>query len=661
MSLLSSLRNALAGLLAGPSPSSAPPPDPLSQDLKRQQIASERAQTELRAAQAAKERQQTEEARAKTVATYVDTLRKLVPAVAITYGLIATFLYFYGSIQFFPSGLTVGDTVLFIFVALGFGLFALLFVGAGCFHLLPGVSYQQGVKWASPDLQRPDAALGWILIMAGCPVLASLVLWSLTSAYPALLQSEPCFWVHGLMASILGILAVRQPWRHGARERKPAWGAGWGDWGFTGLVYGFFNLFILPWAVVLLPLVAPVAAMLSLIAAMLVWIALDAMQPLPPRLPPEAADPAHGARSSLIGAGICALLALAAPLWGDLTQFDAKLSAAVFRSLGLRMEGATVKLKGDSLHLVRAQAKTSGIHLNTCLEPDGTTLVSPVNVLWHGMGKRSWLSIGRLPARNVTPTDARGAEIEVAADELKVLRSTSTVCHDLRAEVFFSSKSSELDKAAADAQAEALRQLLSAQGALPPALSASATQAWRLEKVLVTGQADGMPLSDNGNEALARKRAACLAKHLQDRVLAVNGKDGPSPLRPMDAYDLTWTGTGARQPAKTDCPWQGPHDALVECHAVNRVATVRVILACQKLVPDAGQPADVAKFVWVSASNCPQGQPAPLADDRAPPRRLAASAEAALKAAAERRAEVADTALVACTASSGPKKPGLDK
>ena len=64
--LLSRILQAIAGALAS-SPST--PPDPLSQDLKRQQLASEVAQTELRQAQTAKERQQTEESRAKTLAS----------------------------------------------------------------------------------------------------------------------------------------------------------------------------------------------------------------------------------------------------------------------------------------------------------------------------------------------------------------------------------------------------------------------------------------------------------------------------------------------------------------------------------------------------------------------------------------------------------------
>lgn len=351
------------------------------------------------------------------------------------------------------------------------------------------------------------------------------------------------------------------------------------------------------------------------------------------------------------------MAALAIPLWGDLFQFDAQLSTAVFRGLGLRAENATVQLKGNALALVRSQAKTSGIHLNLCAEPDGTTLVSPVHVLWHGMGKRSWLSIGHVPARREGQTTARGAEIEVASDELKVLRSTSTVCHDFPVEVFFRSKSVSFEEAEAEAQAKALRGLVSEAGPLPPALSARTRQAWRLEQVIVTGHADSMPLSDNGNQTLSRNRAACLASYLMDHVLAPPAKAASGVLRPLDAYDLSWKGTGSRLPAKADCPSQGAHDALVECHAANRSATVRVILACQKLASEGTGAAEGTALNWVTASDCSQGSAPPQVGSNAGQRALSASAQQALVEAATKRAAAASEAKSACETAAGAERP----
>lgn len=724
--LLSRVLQAIAGSLASPPPA---PPDPLSQDLKRQQLASEVAQTELRQAQAAKERQQTEESRAKTMASYVETVRKLVPAVAVAYGLLVAFLYFFGAIQFFPSGLTLGDSVIFIFIALAFGLFSFFFVGAGSLHLLPGVGHQAGAQWSGTDRRRPSEAIGWIMFSIAFPALASGCLRGLIELDAEVPQAPRLVWGHLGFACLLGIHIIRAAWRHGARTRPASAWAGVEDWMLPGIGYGLFNLFAVPWAVALARAPAMFAVGLSFVSALLLWIALSigetkppsqsgtppsgrplktlalplaaagglvaivvtlaglwgalawapwpvvlcaaalltlaiwlpllvATAPAPPAPPPAGAaaddSPSSEAkyRARLVSAGVFAMATLAIPLWGDLFQFDAQLSTAVFRGLGLRAENATVQLKGEALALVRTQARTSGIHLNLCAEPDGTTLVSPVHVLWHGMGKRSWLSIGHVPARRESPTPARGAEIEVASDELKVLRGTSTVCHDLPADVFFRSKSVAFDPVDAEAQAKALNRLVSGQGAFPPALSASAVQAWRLEQVIVTGHADAMPLSDNGNQALSRNRAACLASYLLDHALMPPATGASGALRPLDAYELIWSGTGSRRPAKSDCPSQGAHDALVECHAANRSATVRVILACQKLASENPGGADGTALGWATASDCRQDSPPTQAADKSGLRALSASARQALEASAARRAAAASEARSACEAAT---------
>ena len=92
--------------------------------------------------------------------------------------------------------------------------------------------------------------------------------------------------------------------------------------------------------------------------------------------------------------------------------------------------------------------------------------------------------------------------------------------------------------------------------------------------MLVSGYADPMPLGEAGNEGLARQRAACVAQEVV-KALAKRG------THPFEDPDVRWDGEGARSLSKANCPLEGNHPALVECHAANRFAHVRMIFSCK--------------------------------------------------------------------------------
>lgn len=76
----------------------------------------------------------------KNVFIETSSLIKNTPHLLIAPGVIATFLYIFLDIHFFPQNLSIGDTVLFIFITLGFGLISisiyLLFLGVAAPFLL---------------------------------------------------------------------------------------------------------------------------------------------------------------------------------------------------------------------------------------------------------------------------------------------------------------------------------------------------------------------------------------------------------------------------------------------------------------------------------------------------------------------------------------------
>lgn len=78
---------------------------------------------------------------------------KLVPAVLIGYGIVLSFLYFSRALNFFPSGLNVGDTLLLVFITLGYTLFFWAIAGSG----MGGCIVLSNEDWAS--LGRPKCLL----------------------------------------------------------------------------------------------------------------------------------------------------------------------------------------------------------------------------------------------------------------------------------------------------------------------------------------------------------------------------------------------------------------------------------------------------------------------------------------------------------------------
>jgi OOP family OmpA-OmpF porin len=68
---------------------------------------------------------------AATLADY-QSIGKFTIGLAIAVGVIVTFCYCAFEAQFLPAGLSLGDSLLFLFVAMGFGLSYLLWVALGC-------------------------------------------------------------------------------------------------------------------------------------------------------------------------------------------------------------------------------------------------------------------------------------------------------------------------------------------------------------------------------------------------------------------------------------------------------------------------------------------------------------------------------------------------
>lgn len=681
------IRAWLAGALPSQAAPSATPRTEAADRLSEARTAALQAETALHQATAEKERRQALESHSKRLTGYIDTAKTAIPIIAAGYGVLATFLYCSMVIQFFPSGLSVGDNLLFVFVALGFGLLALLLVVLGGAAFLPLMIFEAAEKQNQNPAQ--DGGQGkagfWIVAPATAKAASFLLIWTFYASPFALADSTTAGLIIGHMAGalVLGALIGLCAWKSGTATSLLK-GA---EWIFLGCLYGLLELWVLPWFGFYLPQYALYILGLPWIVGMLAWVLISTWTRHPaqkkdPANSPPARRPRTCAETIVRVAGTLALLlagwaswmawpfehtrahsdagatqgygafalsisvlvvliiafvaetfsrpqgaalpseprtdggaasaaAMGEPaalpsiqsayalesriyfslllllviygavLWAD-SQIEGKLSSGIFRSLGLRAEQQTLRLKGEALALVRSQADHAGIFLSFCAEPGGAALVTPVDALWHGIGTRSLLRIGKEPkdGKKAGRADPR-TNIEVNSEEVKIVRNAHARCHDIEPAVYFRSNSVDIVNSI-DELVDAVARV---QESLSPPASpgGSGGTSWRLDKVVVTGHSDPLPLSDAANQGLSERRAICVAEWVTRKALSGTQLTGD--------YRLETRGQGSRDLSAAQCPQEGRAANLQECHERNRRATVRLILTWKPPLPGEAQQA----------------------------------------------------------------------
>jgi outer membrane protein OmpA-like peptidoglycan-associated protein len=259
------------------------------------------------------------------------------------------------------------------------------------------------------------------------------------------------------------------------------------------------------------------------------------------------------------------------PMIFDATVGQGTMAKSVFTGLGLRAENATVRLNGSALSSVKDAARNLDVDLAVCSDEDGNATVSPLNVIWHGMGKRSLVSMPKFDdKKDIT----RSTEVEVSSGELHLIRGNNTRCFDLASRVFFESNKSDVsqknqvDKLIEEAKKdiETANKMLCE---LPKEVGSSIAKKcqWNLSQILVSGSADSMPKSDGGNEELAQKRAKS--------VIDVFLKDSQFSYLPSNVFKSE--SLGSRMLQQKTCPYFGDTAVLQECHSSNRNVKVRLL------------------------------------------------------------------------------------
>nr|WP_315251577.1 hypothetical protein [uncultured Duganella sp.] len=500
--------------------------------LKLQQIASEKALTTQR--QAA-----TREAETNIMAKRIDTGRKLIPAIAFGYGISAAFIYFFLESNFFPSGVSFGDTLLFVFIAMGYALVALSFVSTGISAMLLPAAYLS----KDPNKKTPvPLIVGMFVLSAAFPIAAGYLL-------------SDWHWSWGPAAALLAaLLCYGIAWKRGTQDGT--------DTAFNVVIQTVAWTFLAALVAFAKDSVIPllIAAFLSgCTAAAALWL--------------RTLEVNKGQeRTARLLIAVLFSASMVIPLGFDLTQSQGALVSYVFTQLGFRSQAATVRLSGDALSSVRAAAATAGIDLAICYEDPTHASVTPVDVLWHGMGTRSLLSLGGSQQNGLIRQHTD--DIEVAAEDLKMQRARTAICQDLRARPLFKSKTAVYvaGNPAATLAAEADRYFARVN---PPSCVVGSDDKscnWRFYSIIVSGHADTRPVKKDGNELLACQRAQTLLADLKK----TEGKLGDA-LRAGRLHE-TLVSLGTRSSADS-CKETNDQQSASECHAQYRHAQVRLIYA----------------------------------------------------------------------------------
>ncbi|WP_075255796.1 OmpA family protein [Herbaspirillum camelliae] len=516
-----------------------------------------------------KELAQAEEARAKTLATQIDMTCKLVPAVLIGYGIVLSFLYFSRALNFFPSGLNVGDTLLLVFITLGYTLFFWAIAGSGMILLIPASIFKERVDVRTKGLaaaKTPLEIIFYVVLGLTLPIVSGKYVLEDTA-------NEFNFYLRLIAVVTIAILLIgiaryrgnkrgheiqkkhrsaqvstegsQQP-PVSAKQQETIWAAT-ADVTLKSITYVLGLLFAI--IAVHYGRDAGVLLVISACASGVVLaLAADSLDQKPNQ------NAGKVFRYRLVLPLFLVAIASSIPLYWDGTQGQYRLTKSVFNWIGLNSADATVILTGGALRALEDQNAESELRLDICNNGVGSATVSGIDILWHGMGTRSLIRLG----------EKGKPEIEVNSKEVALVRNIGRRCHELSSTVHFpSGKTDPTSKEQLENLRAEFKQVVSSKSA-----------PWRLTQINFVGYADPLP-REQGNQKLSLARAQRLRDDLEQDI---PGND--------ISIKKKLVANGARTTDYAKCAAIADPKRLSECYEVNRRASVKLYFEVPKAETD---------------------------------------------------------------------------
>jgi outer membrane protein OmpA-like peptidoglycan-associated protein len=474
-----------------------------------------------------KEKALTAKALAETRASQLESLRKNTGALAFGYGLIVVFSYCFFDIKFFPSGLSTGDVLFFLFAALGLGLMSLFCSALGMTFFVPVWFFDESLP--KTGITPEDKHFGdglWFACPAAALLTGALATWHamlIFVTWPLLLAFF--FFISRKTLTLRRSQGRRADWTDSVAHAFLYLGAA-PIISYSCFALGQSGLGILT--------VATIGGMAGIFGLDL----LDQQTLAIPVDPEERAK--HGRRWV-----VAQILFAVALLPGLIYQ---PMRIGVFTQLGVRTDDVAISLDKTNLALLQSAANSAGIGVSVCRGEDGQATVAPINVLWHAGGSRSLVRLG----------PGEGLDVELNTTGLRLVRGKVERCVEINESLLFTSGTAELLGGQKHVQEVLTRQLA-------PLLS-EIKEKWKIKSVKVIGHADPMPLPADGNDALATTRAQTVT-----RLLLANPEFTQANVSGSEPEAIS---DGARHPIK-ECNTNEPVAYQRTCNEVNRRVEVR--------------------------------------------------------------------------------------
>ena len=506
-------------------------------------LALEAAERTKALAEADKARAEADKAVTSAWKDRTETVRATGVAFAVLYGMVALFCYCFFKASFIPSGVSVGDTLLFAFLALALGLIGAMIAGCGVVAWLPILFDLEPARVAKASDMVRTRFWGAAYIIA-CLFHAVLIAnsrfievdWLAKPLLMSDLSSEDKFVIAFFLLSWLSIA-----WTSWKTLR--ARGCDRGTCSLLGGGGGF--LVTVGLELVRLPF-GWIFILCALIAGSFLSVALDTSRTTDGevRKKPVGATLAGVAITLLFPVFVAALVPDGAGIG---------IAPLTFGKLGLYTKDAALQVNAANLQTLTAAADLQGDPLDVCRAPDGSAVVTGLTVWWHGIGTRSQVELAH--------RTGRGVLVDLDATQARLIRNQHGHCRDLPGAYF--------ESGVATMTAEGEAQLTKT---LDRWLSRSLSQG-PINQIRIIGHADPMaPGSATTNQKLSKLRADAVDKVLRGMK---SMKSFYADTAPIDDR-LRIEGSSTTLPLK-DCALTRSDAERRECNAINRRVELRVV------------------------------------------------------------------------------------
>lgn len=546
------------------------------------------ATTKAKDQETEKTKAEIENIRIKTRKERVDSISsilKLGLTVGTAYGFVLVFVYCFTLAKFFPSGFSVGDTALLLFVAIAFGIAASLFAALGFMPFAPWVNVQ-GIQdspahSSSTPLSCPPpswqyhltvvAFLGWI--SAFVSAWTGSRYWLLAfpqengSSYVTdytdlgLVILATCLVLEIEIAS-LQVLITRQ---RAARSPMPTekeiikenrldyfshvlnWMVGVGVWGVVG---GALLLADNGLGYVLAALLGGFSIALSL--ATLDGANADGMAPEKKK---------NRLQLSIFFVGAALILPPAVSL--DLST--SALKRFVMSNLGIYSERSALWVSADNLSTLQSAAQLLNSPLSVCRNSDGSAVVTDLRIWWHGIGARTYAELLDLntPVKSqMQVSENTSRRLELKSEGARIIQSADARCTELGEEFIFRSNNHNPDPSN-----NPKARICESLGPFIKLAAPTYENGLHISQIEVIGHTDPMARKKSSNEQLGLERA----NEIKTLILAVFKDSG----KISDENIIVPKTGGATSPIK-DCSEIRDGAQAKECNSVNRRVQIRL-------------------------------------------------------------------------------------